>query len=239
MVQKKHGGQRATFWWHPAIRTKKCFETLTKSSLGVTNQKQLKHLACFRRKSLGCEQQRLLPGVLPVFRDMGYRLQRALSNVLLISPSYHRKITTVLQPHTRGRGAIAKLHTDKICGTLQRKTPTIGKVIKQIFLVHAEHNPDQLGLLLPSCTKTVVQIGHQLCKVTNFYRDHTSRWIGHVPRVEFAGDDDEYVCTNSCSTVYTPLLPLMAARKYKYILCKYLLCSKELWLLFKEKSERI
>ena len=72
----------------------------------------------------------LLSGMLPIFQNLSYKLQKRLSDVLPC-------------PST-------EVHEDKLCNTLKGMALTNDKMVHQISFLYIESNPDRLGLLSPT-----------------------------------------------------------------------------------------
>ena len=79
-----------------------------------------------------------MSGVLPVFENLNYKLQRGLPDKLLIIES---DMIQYVVPSSR------RVTRRQVCDTLQALAPTNVKMINQTSLLYIESNLDQLGLL--------------------------------------------------------------------------------------------
>ena len=97
----------------------------------------------YRRQDdvFGYKLEFLLSGVLPVFQDLNYKLQRRLLDVLPIRQSRQKSFETLFKLFIGG------LHEDKLCDTLRGMAPTNVTRVHQTCLFHTERNHYRLGVL--------------------------------------------------------------------------------------------
>ena len=139
-VTKRPEGQRVTSRWQPATQTNRDpnrDKTRTRSNQPRTSE-------TYRRQDdvFGYKQQLQLSGVVPVFQNLNYKLQK---NVWCAAePTKSSKVIK------KEYVALGGLHEDKLCDILQAMVPTNIEAVHQTFLFQIESNPDRLGRLSPT-----------------------------------------------------------------------------------------